>query len=127
MTDHNLHLMKIRQMITDNHSKARSVWNGLTTSQRAVLLHAAGIESRFLRYSWDELDNRQLLKLKRGVQRLKAIAGLFGGTGDLDFVHPVKITDVPPAPPEEIASSHIAALIEARNQLKNSTAPRGAH
>lgn len=127
MANHEYWLTVCRQLATDNHSKARNVWNRLNQNQRGLLLHAAGLSSRFIRYGWDELDNRQLLQLKRGIQRLKTITGMFGAFSDLDFVHPVKVTAVNKTEPHKLAISKIDALIEARNQLKESTASRSSH
>ena len=127
MADHKKWLATIRQQVTDHHSRARDVWNGLTKERRGVVLHAAGLGGRYCSYSWSEFDNRELLRLKRGIQRLDALVNAFGAIGDLDFVQPVK-----PAKPSVLkpngdtgkASDVVQAILEARATLRNNVAER---
>lgn len=108
----------VRQIATGHHSKARKVWEGLNQNQRGLVLHSAGMKSSFCRYAWSDFNNRELLRLKRGIQRLSAIVELFGKIGDLAFVQPKKVTTVPQAPVQEIAEAKVNALLQGRNQLR---------
>lgn len=108
----------VRQIATGHHSKARKVWDGLNQNQRGLVLHAAGLKSSLCRYAWSDFNNRELLRLKRGIQRLSAIVGLFGTIGDLAFVQPKKVTTIPTAPVQEIAEAKVNALLQGRNQLR---------
>ena len=119
-------LAVVRQIATGHHSKAKEVWDRLNQNQRGLVLHSAGMKSSFCRFAWSDFDGRELRQLKRGVQRMSAIVDLFGVIGDLAFVQPKKITAIPAAPVQEVAESHINALIQARNQLR-APVVRGDH
>ncbi len=114
----------LREMATGHHSKARQVWESLNQNQRGLILHAAGLKSLYCRWSWDDFSNRELLRIKRGIQRLKALAGMFDNVGDIAFQQPVKTINCTPAPRQQVAETRVNALIEARQQLRKNAASR---
>lgn len=124
MKDHNHWLAVCRQLITEHHSKARKAWEGMNQRQRGVILHSAGLSARFCPYDWKDFNNRELRQLKRGIQRLRALANAFGAITDLDFVQPVLPVVVAETSKPEYASVVIQAVLEARNKLKTDAITR---
>lgn len=114
----------LRQMTTGHHSKARQIWEGLNQNQRGLILHAAGMKSLFCRYCWDDFSDRELLRIKRGIQRLKALAEMFDGVAAIAFQQPAKPAICRPAPRPHEAVTQVDALIEARQQLRKIAASR---
>lgn len=114
----------MREMTTGHHSKARKVWEGLNQNQRGLILHAAGMKSLFCRYSWDDFSDRELLRIKRGIQRLKALVEMFDGVAAIAFQQPVKTATCIPAPRQHQATANVTALIEARQKLREHAANR---
>lgn len=124
MADSKKWLAVCRQLITEHHSKARKAWEGMNQRQRGVILHSAGLNARYCPYDWKDFNNRELLQLKRGIQRLRALADAFGAITDLDFVQPVLPVVAAEASKPEKASLVVQAALEARNKLKNDAITR---
>ena len=114
----------LRQMTTGHHSKARQIWEGLNQNQRGLILHAAGMKALFCRYCWDDFSDRELLRMKRGIQRLKALTEMFDGVGAIAFQQPKKATICASVPRQQQAVTQVSALIEARQQLRDIAANR---
>lgn len=114
----------LREMTTGHHSKARKVWEGLNQNQRGLILHSAGMKSLYCRWSWDDFSNRELLRIKRGIQRLKALVEMFDGVGAIAFQQPAKAATCIPAPRQQEATANVNALIEARQKLRDYAANR---
>lgn len=77
---------KLREQLDPHHNSGKRVWQSLTQEQRGLVLHAAGLSPVLCRYDWEEISAEDLRRLFRGVQRLKALIGLFDGARQEAFI-----------------------------------------
>lgn len=98
MADHKFWLNQIRRQLDPRFNRAKRVWQSLSAEQRGVLLHAAGLPPVLCRYSWEAIDVKDLVKLRRGIQRIKALIGRFDDLAKEDFCSTGAAENISPAP-----------------------------
>lgn len=93
------HIRKLYQLINGNRSLVRSNFNRLKPGQKRLLLAASGIQPRSMiiynsnsQFSYtfgmnfDDLTDKELDDLSKGLRRLQAIIDIFSHCEQQDFI-----------------------------------------